>query len=45
MAKKTTKQRIRDEVKADRARYDDVTRRLRAAIDRLRERAERRTAP
>jgi hypothetical protein len=41
MAKRTTKQRIREEVKADQARYDDVTRRLEAAIARLRRRAER----
>ena len=34
MAKKTAKQRIREEVKADQARYDDVTRRLKEAIER-----------
>jgi hypothetical protein len=41
--KKTTKQRIREEVEADRARYDDVTRRLQETIDRYRRRTERRS--
>jgi hypothetical protein len=40
--KKTTKQRIREEVEADRERYDDVTRRLQAVIEKYRLRAERR---
>jgi hypothetical protein len=39
MVKKTTKQRIRDELKADQARWDDVTRRLQEGIERLRRRA------
>jgi hypothetical protein len=39
--KKTTKQRIREEVRADQARYDDVTRRLEEVIERYRRRAER----
>jgi hypothetical protein len=34
--KKTTKQRIREEVRADKARYDDVTRRLQETIERYR---------
>jgi hypothetical protein len=34
MKKKTTKQRIREEVKADQARYDEVTRRLLERIQR-----------
>lgn len=38
--KKTTKQRIREEAKADQARYDDVTRRLEAAIERYARLAE-----
>jgi len=38
--KKTTKQRIREEVRADQARYDDVTRRLQETIERFRRRAE-----
>ena len=40
MAKKTTRQRIREEVKADQARYDDVTRRLKEAIERYARLAE-----
>jgi hypothetical protein len=40
--KKTTKQRIREEVKADQARYDEVTRRLEAAIERYGKLAEQR---
>jgi hypothetical protein len=40
--KKTTKQRIREEVRADQARYDDVTRRLQETIERYRRRAEQR---
>ena len=34
MASKETKKRIRDEVAADQARYDEVTRRLRERIER-----------
>ena len=34
MASKKTKERIRDEVRADQARYDDVTRRLKERIAR-----------
>jgi hypothetical protein len=40
MAKKTTKQRIREQVKADQARYDDVTRRLKEGIERYARLAE-----
>jgi hypothetical protein len=42
MAKKTTKQRIREEVKADQARYDRVTRELEAAIEKYGRLAQRR---
>ncbi len=45
MAKKTTKQRICERVKADQARYDDVTRRLQEAIERYRRRAEQSEEP
>jgi hypothetical protein len=41
--RKTTKQRIREEVQADRARYDEVTRRLQETIERYRRRAEQRS--
>jgi hypothetical protein len=41
--KKTTKQRIRDEVRADQARYDDVTRRLQETIERYGRLAEQRS--
>jgi hypothetical protein len=34
MASKDTKRRIREEVAADQARYDDVTRRLKERIER-----------
>ena len=34
MASKETKKRIREEVAADQARYDEVTRRLRERIER-----------
>ena len=34
MASKETKRKIRDEVRADQARYDDVTRRLKERIER-----------
>lgn len=44
MAKKTTKERIREEVKADRERYERVTRELEAAIERYRKRNETRRA-
>lgn len=44
MAKKTTRQRIREQLKADQARWDDVTRRLEEAIERYRLRAERERA-
>jgi hypothetical protein len=40
MVKKTTKQRIREEVKADQARYDAVTQRLKEAIERYARLAE-----
>jgi hypothetical protein len=43
MPSKETKKRIRDEVRADKARYDDVTRRLEERIERgLREMDPRR---
>jgi hypothetical protein len=41
MAKKTTRQRIREEVKADQARYDRVTRELQEGIEHYRKLAER----
>jgi hypothetical protein len=42
MASKETKKRIREEVAADQARYDDVTRRLKERIERgLREMDQR----
>jgi hypothetical protein len=41
MASEKTKQRIRERRKADQARWDDVTRRLREAIERYRRLAER----
>jgi hypothetical protein len=41
MAKKTTRQRIREEVKADQARYDRVTRELREGIEHYRKLAQR----
>jgi hypothetical protein len=34
MASKETKRKIREEVRADQARYDDVTRRLKDRIER-----------
>jgi hypothetical protein len=34
MASKETKRKIREEVRADQARYDDVTRRLKERIER-----------
>ncbi len=46
MASKETKRKIREEVRADQARYDDVTRRLKERIERGRrdeaQRSERR---
>jgi hypothetical protein len=41
--KKTTKQRIREEVRADQARYDEVTRRLQETIERYRRLTEQRS--
>ena len=42
MASKETKKRIREEVRADQPRYDDVTRRLKERIERgLREMDQR----
>ena len=37
MASKETKRKIRDEVRADQARYDDLTRRLKERIKRGRQ--------
>jgi hypothetical protein len=43
MASRETKRKIREEVKADQARYDDATRRLKERIERgLRELDQRR---
>jgi hypothetical protein len=42
MASKETKKRIREEVRADQARYDDVTRRMLARIEELRKSAQAR---
>ena len=43
MASKETKRKIREEVKADQVRYDDVTRRLKERIERgLRDMDQRR---
>jgi hypothetical protein len=42
MASKETKRKIREEVKADQARYDEVTRRMLEVIERYRRRAEAR---
>jgi hypothetical protein len=39
--KKTTRQRIREEVKADQARYDEVTRELLERIERGRGKSQR----
>jgi hypothetical protein len=38
--KKTTRERIREEVKADKERYDRVTRELEAVIEKYRRRVE-----
>jgi hypothetical protein len=43
--KKTTRERIREEVRADKDRYDRVTRELEAVIEKYRRRTERRDAP
>ncbi len=40
MASKETKRKIREEVAADQARYDDVTRRMKERIEHYRRRAE-----
>ncbi len=40
MARKETRRRIREEVRADQARYDDVTRRMIEVIERYRRKAE-----
>lgn len=40
MTRKEVKKRIREEVAADQARYDDVTRRMLEQIERYRRRAE-----
>jgi hypothetical protein len=45
MVNEATKKRIRERIKADQARYDDVTRRLQEAIERYRRRAEEREQP
>jgi hypothetical protein len=44
MNKKERKKQIFEEIRADQARYDDVTRRLKAAIDVARARQERRAS-
>jgi hypothetical protein len=40
MTRKEVKKRIREEVAADQARYDDVTRRMEALIERYRKATE-----
>ena len=45
MASKETKRKIREEVRADQARYDDVTRRLRERIEYYRRKTESGPAP
>jgi len=40
MASKETKRRIREEIEADRTRYDEVTRRLKERIERGRAKAQ-----
>ena len=40
MTRKEVKKKIREEVRADQARYDDVTRRMLAKIEELRRRAQ-----
>jgi len=44
MASKETKRKIREEVAADQARYDEVTRRLKERIERGRRETERQAA-
>jgi hypothetical protein len=41
MTRKEVRKRIREEVRADQARYNDVTRRMLAKIEELCQRAER----
>jgi type I site-specific restriction-modification system R (restriction) subunit len=43
MVNEATKRRIRERIKADQARYDDVTRRLEEAIEQYRLRVEQRS--
>ena len=45
MASKKTRKRIREEVRADQARYDDVTRRLRERIEHYRRKVESAAEP
>jgi hypothetical protein len=40
MTRKDVKKRIREEVRADQARYDDLTRRMREKIEELRRRSQ-----
>ena len=40
MASKETKRKIREEVRADQARYDEVTRRMKERIEQLRRQAQ-----
>ena len=40
MASKETKTKIREEVRADQARYDDLTRRMQERIEELRREAQ-----
>jgi hypothetical protein len=40
MTRKEVKKRIREEVRADQARYDDLTRRMREKIEELRRRSQ-----
>ena len=40
MTRKEVKKKIREEFRADQARYDDVTRRMLAKIEELRRRAQ-----
>jgi hypothetical protein len=40
MTRKEVKKKIHEEVRADQARYDDVTRRMLAKIEELRRRAQ-----
>jgi len=45
MASKETKRKIREDVRADQARYDEVTRRLRERIEYYRRKTESGPAP